>query len=201
MESAIFGLVGVILGAVLTVAREWWSQRVKDSKDAAFLAVQVVGQLDRFVAGCASVVSDDGLSEGRPDEQGYRRTQVTPPKFEPENFKVEWKSLPLELMFGVLDLPYKIGAANHSIEGAYEYQATPPDFEEFFEERQYQYALLGIEAARLSTALRHHAKLPLRVAKEWDPVGYMLQEKSKIEDFRQERALRNLAFHKLAGQG
>lgn len=196
MESAVFGLIGVVLGAVLTVAREWWSQRVKDVKDAAFLAVQVVGQLDRFVAGCASVVADDGLSEGRPDEQGYRRAQVTPPKFEPENFNVEWKSLPLELMYGVLDLPYKIGAANHSIENAYEYQATPPDFDEFFEERQYQYALLGIEAARLSTALRHHAKLPLRVAEEWDPVQYMLQARSKIDSLREDAATRNLAYQK-----
>jgi hypothetical protein len=174
----------VLLGAVLTVAREWWFQRRREKKDAEFLAVQVLGQLDRYVAGCANVVFDDGLSEGQRDENGYRRTQVSPPKFEPETLKVEWKALPLKLMYEILDLPYRAEVASHSVSAAFEYAATPPDFEEGFDERQFQYALLGLDAARLAAQLRVHAGLPTRSGSNWDPVANMEERKAKIEQER-----------------
>jgi hypothetical protein len=185
MESAIFGLVGVLLGAVLTVAREWWFQRTQDRKDAEFLAVQVLGQLERYVAGCANVVADDGLSQGQADEHGCRRIQVTPPKFEPELLKVEWKALPLDLMHEILDLPYRAEIANHSISAAFEYAASPPDFEEGFEERQLQYAALGLDAAQLAAKLRKHAGLPARSGGAWDPIAYIAGQRAKIRQERQ----------------
>ena len=191
MESAIFGLVGVLLGAVLTVAREWWFQRRRERKDAEFLSVQVLGQLDRYVAACANVVADDGLSEGQPDEHGYRRTQVSPPKFEPELLKVEWKALPLTLMYEILDLPYRAEIASHSVSAAFEYAAMPPDFEEGFEERQFQYAVLGLDAARLAEKLRQHAGLPARTGGAWDPVAHMAERKAQIEQERQKVASRH----------
>lgn len=150
MESAIFGLAGVALGALLTVAKEWWFQRRRDRKDAEYLAIQVSCMLERYVSRCAEVVGDDGLCEGQPDENGCRRIQVSVPKFEPELAKVEWKSLPAALMYEVLDFPNKTEIASGSVNAAFEYGATPPDFEEGFEERQYQFATLGIEASRLA---------------------------------------------------
>jgi hypothetical protein len=98
MESAIFGLLGVALGALLTVAKEWWFQRSRNRKDAEYLSIQVSCALEKYVAHCANVVSDDGLSYGQPNKDGYRETQVLPPKFEPESLMVEWMSLPANLM-------------------------------------------------------------------------------------------------------
>lgn len=191
MESAIFGLVGVALGALLTIAKEWWFQNSKNQKEAEYLSIQVSCALEQYVARCAEVVADDGLCEGRPDEQGYRRCQVSPPKFEPELLKVEWKSLPTNLMYEILDFPYRAEVAKQRVDGAFEYAATPPDFDEGFDERQFQYATLGIAASKLAAKLRKHVKLLARSPGDWDPVRYMEEQKSAIELQRMERATRH----------
>jgi hypothetical protein len=188
MESAIFGLVGVALGALLTVAREWWFQSRKNRKDSEYLSILVSCELERYVACCAEVVGDDGLSEGRPDERGYCTIQVETPKFEPLAFNVEWKSLPANLMHEILDFPYKAEVASRAVSAAFEYAATPPDFDEGFEERQLQYATLGIAASQLVAQLRKYAGLPARSVGEWDPVRYMEEQKAAIEVQRTERA-------------
>lgn len=187
MESAIFGLVGVALGGALTLAREWFFASRKNKKDAQFLAIQVSCALDRYVASCANVVGDDGLCEGRPDENGCRSCQVDTPKIEMDSFKVEWKSLPSTLMYRVLDLPYQAELANHRVGNAFEY-AHPPDYEEGFEERQYQYALLGIAAEKLASDLLKYAGLPQRTKADWDPTSFMESQLSEIVRTRAEQA-------------
>ena len=112
------------------------------------------------------------------------------PKFEPLAFGVEWKSLPANLMYEILDLPYKAEVANQCVSAAFEYAATPPNFEEGFEERQLQYATLGIAASQLTTKLRNYASLPTRSVGEWDPVRYMEEQKATIGVRRAERASR-----------
>jgi hypothetical protein len=151
--------------------------------------------LERYVSRCAEVVGDDGLCDGQPDKNGCRRIQVSVPKFEPELAKVEWKSLPAALMYEVLDFPNKTEIASGSVNAAFEYGATPPDFEEGFEERQYQFATLGIEASRLARKMRNHVGLPSKPAADWDPVAFMEKERSEILKRRKERTTRSgLAF-------
>ncbi len=191
MESAIFGLVGVVIGGLLTVAKEWWFQNRKSRKDAEYLSIQASCELERYVARCAEVVADNGLCEGRPDENGYCTPQVKPPEFDPKSFNVEWKSLPANLLYEVLDFPYKAELASQSVSAAFEYAATPPDFCEGFEERQFQYATLGIAASKLATKLRNHVGLPARSVGDWNPVHYMEEQKSTIESQRAERANRH----------
>jgi hypothetical protein len=188
MESAIFGLVGVALGALLTVAREWWFQSRKNKKDAEYLSILVSCELERYAACCAEVVGDDGLCQGQPDENGYSSIQVEAPKFEPHSFSVEWKSLPAHLMYEVLDFPYKAELASKSISAMFEYAATPPDFSEGFEERQLQYACLGLAALELADKLRGYVGLPLRDIGEWNPAEYMERHKADIESQRKKRA-------------
>ena len=189
MESAIFGLVGVVIGGLLTVAKEWWFQNRKSRKDAEYLSIQVSCELERYAAHCADVVGDDG--EARPDDNGYCTAQVQPPKFDPRSFSVEWKSLPANLMYEVLDFPYKAELASQSVSAAFEFAATPPDFCEGFEERQFQYATLGIAASQLATKLRSHVGLRARSVADWNPVRYMEEQRSAIELQRAERAKRH----------
>ncbi|MBK6865528.1 MAG: hypothetical protein IPG91_19455 [Ideonella sp.] len=187
LTPAIFGLIGVLLGSGLATLKEWWFSRRIDKRDARYLAVLVVGQLDRYVFACSEVVTDDGLCQGQRDEQGYRRSQVKPPRFNPEALTVEWRSIPADLMYDILDLPYKAEVAGHIIEGASE-NADPPDFEDYFEERQLQYANLGLQAAAIAARLRSAAKLPERSVAHWDPIAWMSEYKAKIEAARTERA-------------
>ena len=187
MESAIFGLVGVALGALLTVAKEWWFQSRKTRKDAEYLAIPVSCELERYMAKCAEVVGDDGLCEGQSDADGYHSIQVQTPKFDPMSLNVEWKSLPTNLMYEILDFPYKAEIANQTISAAFEYEAGPPDYWEGFEERHLQYATLGLAASQLATKLRKHVDLPARSVGDWDPVRYMEEKRSAIESQRTKR--------------
>lgn len=140
MDKAAYGLLGVVIGFFLTFVKDWWFERRRIKKEAEFLSIQMIYLLERFISGCAEVVSDDGLCHGQTDKGGYRSIQVSAPEFNPSEVEVKWKSLPTNLMYELLNFPSSVEATNFRISGAFEYAATPPDFDEGFEERQCQYA-------------------------------------------------------------
>ena len=78
MESAIFGLVGVVIGGLLTVAKEWWFHNRKNRKDSEYLAIQVSCELEWYVARCSDVVQDDGLCDGRSDRKPIEGLAAAP---------------------------------------------------------------------------------------------------------------------------
>ena len=94
-------------------------------------------------------------------------------------------------MYEVLDFPYKAELAGNSVSSSFEYAATPPDFSEGFEERQLQYACLGLLALKLAEKLRRYAGLTPRETGEWNPAEYMERCKAEIESLRHERASRS----------
>ncbi len=197
MDKTAYVLIGVVLGVLLNAIKEWWFQKGKNKKDLEYLAIRISCILDTFVNGCADVVADDGLCCGQPDQDGCRSIQTETPNFDPLSAEVEWKALPAKLMYEVLSLPNQIEAANHKISRTFEYAASPPDYEEGFEERQLQYAALGLKAYGLASELRSIGKLPPQVAQipeEWNPVQFMKESVDKIEKLQEERNARHKAF-------
>ncbi|HTV86969.1 MAG TPA: hypothetical protein VME63_16335 [Dyella sp.] len=188
METAIFGLIGVVVGAFLTIIKEWWFKAKEKEKNAEYLAILITSMLERFVVGCAEVVADDGLYHGQLNSQGERETHTVPPTFDPLSIQVEWKALPANLMNDLLSFPLEIESARTQIDGALEFVSSPPDYEEFFEERQYQYALLGLRASKLSAQLRAHVRLPSRQGGGHSPVSYMQTQLEEIDRRRAEHA-------------
>jgi len=187
LESAVFGLIGVLVGAILTGVREWWFQKRKNKKDAEYLAILVSCQLEKFIAGCAGVAGDDGLCEGQTDKDGYSSIQVESPTLALNDLKVEWKVLPANLMYSILQFPYKAELVAQKTN--YEFNhASPPDYSEAFEERQLQYSILGMEASRLVAQLLKYVALPEAKQDEWDPIAFMREQKAKIDSLRQKRA-------------
>ena len=191
MDKAAYGLIGVGLGFLLTVLKDWLIHRTKNQKDVEYLCIHVTCMLDRFVEGCSAVVGDNGLCQGQPDKDGYSKIQVSTPFFNPDKLEVEWKSLPTKMMYRVLNFPLDIENANSLIDSTFEEAATPPDYSEGFEERQYQYAKLGIKANELATALRILGKLPLKEIGGWDSIQFMEDNKRKIEKLREDRYKNN----------
>jgi hypothetical protein len=188
MEAGIFALLGVVVAAFLSLLKEWWLQGRKELKDSEYSAVQVVIQLDRFVAECAHVVGEVSTYVPIPSENGYGRIQETPPKFEPDALKVEWKLLPPKLMYKVFDLPLRADIAHLVVRDAFQI----PDFGEGFEEWQIQYATLGLEAAALARALRIHAELPANTREGWEPENYLREQRAHIEKKQLGRAPQTL---------
>lgn len=183
MTEALIGLVGVIVGALMTAAKDIWVERRSRRKNAEYLAIRVVSMLDRFVEGCTGVAGDDGLSYGQPNEEGEREIQVSAPDFEVQSLDVDWKSIPAELMYEILSFPDLVSAATHRVSGAFEF-ADPPDYEEGFEERQYQYALLGLKASQIAIKLRRKYRLPEHEHRDWSPIDYLRETQERINEVR-----------------
>lgn len=188
MDKAAYGLIGVALGFSLTIIKEWWFEKRKNQKTIEFLSIQVICMLDRFINGCVEVVQDDGLFQGQYHPDGCCHPVVTQPKVEPEILNVEWKVLPAILMYEILNFPNEIEVANNRISAEFEFSASPPDYDEGFEERQYQYTLLGLKAYVLASKLRKLSKFPEKMEKGWNPIKYLDEQKLKIEALRKRRA-------------
>lgn len=184
MSSAIFGLLGVLLGSFLTVAKEWWFERRRNQKEVEFLSIHLVCLLEKFIDGCIGVIQD----HGEYDERNCLTVTVSSPMFEPQSLKVEWKALPSKLMYEIVNFPNEIEIANRQISNEFEFSASSPDYDEGFEERQYQYALLGLKAFELSKKLRDLAKLPEYEIRGFDPIKILNEDKSKTEALRKRRA-------------
>ncbi|UCV13693.1 hypothetical protein [Quatrionicoccus australiensis] len=180
MESAVFGLIGVVIGSLLTIAKEWWFQQRRAKKDATYLSIKVSCELLKFAGSCANVAGDSGEEDGN----GCCIPRTSTPSFKPEMFDVEWKALPDRLMFEILDLPFKIEQADETISGVYEYVAGPPDYSEWYEERQLQYATLGLFALNVAAQLRSYVGLTFASDDNCYPRGYLEQKKALIEKKR-----------------
>ena len=187
MEKYLFGLGGIILGALLAFAKELFVEQRSRKREAEYLAIRVVCILDSFLDGCADVVNDDGLYHGQSDKDGYSRVQVQSPTLNLDLEDVNWKSLPSDLMYEILTFPNLIAEANSFINSTFEYAANPPDFSEGFEERQFQYSALGKKAAALSNKIRESYKIPNRQLSSWDVVEYVNTEFNKISAIRAKR--------------
>ena len=187
MDKFVFTLIGIFLGAILTIGRELYAEKRSRKKDAEYLAIRLICILDTFMERCASVVGDNGLYHGQTDEQGYSRIQEPAPDLDIKINDVNWKALPSELMYEILSFPNLISDADRLIGSTFELAACPPDYSEGFEERQNQYSLLGLKASTLSSKLRSKYKIPKNQITNWDIVEYLQLEQNKIKELRHKR--------------
>jgi hypothetical protein len=160
LKTAIFSLIGVIVGAFLATAKDFWFERRRQKKDLSYLAILVVNKFDRFVAGCIEVTRDDGLCYGQRDEQGCKVPQVEHPAIDFMSIDVEWRSLSPKLMYEILNFSTLIEDAKSYISIVTEYEAGPPDYEEYFAISTIKFSELGLLAIELSNKLRELGNLP-----------------------------------------
>lgn len=141
------------------------------SRSARYLAIRVVCRLDAYIRDCAAVVNDNGTCMGEREHDGYLHPQIPLP--DPPDFAtdIDWKSIDANLAYRLLSLSNDIGVANDLIQGASN-NASPPDFEELFEEREDQYSKLGLKAHTLAQELRSRYQIPTREfgVLDWNPV-------------------------------
>lgn len=152
--TAAAGLGGVYLGAWLTTRRDDAREARRKNQELYYLTALLGAHLDRYGAGCLAVAYDDGTSEGRPAGADglYHQAVVSLPLFDPLALEVDWKALPPELMYAILELPARAAEVNRSLEDPGFFD--PPDFSSYFDARQLGYVGLGLEADGLARRLR-----------------------------------------------
>ena len=183
MEKIIIGLVGVVVGSILTLAKDLLNLYLNRKERAKYLAIRVTFQLESFVDECIEVARDDGRVMG-PDEQGCIQLYTSPASISFESLDVDWKSLPIDLMYKILNLPSNIKNAEERISGVADFGSGPPMYEEETEERRLQHVKLGLVADDLSKELRIKYNLPER---ERDLKKILKKLKFEINKIRQKR--------------
>lgn len=196
--TGVIGIAGVIIGSLITVGQAAVGAWIKRRKESAYLAILVVAHLDRLAAGCQYVALDDGTKYGRPagsDGQEYQAT-ASAPEFRPLELNVDWKVLPRDLMYAILELPSKIERIQNRLAGIAEYDDNYPDHTEWFWSRRRDYAELGLEVSAVAKRLRVHAGMPIEQARagDWTAEGELHQIIQKIDNARARSEQRNAAF-------
>ena len=179
--TAIFGLVGVMVGGALTLVHAEYKDRKSQSKDLGYLAIHVVRALEAYVDKAMSVFWDDG----RPGEP--ERMDAPYPEFKPEEITGEWKSMPAELAYRIFNLQTKTAYAVREIKSAL-FEGMYDEHNDYYEHRQRKFGDLTEEAIAISDDLRTLAKLPAREPNPgWDPFKMF---KQALADRRAQQAQR-----------
>lgn len=148
-------LTGIWLTHWFTLKREKLASEDRLQREHYFIATELVFLLERYADECAGVATDDGEY----DASGERDTVTALPVLTLDDVKGDWRVLPGLLMFRIRELLMLQHESKRMIAGAAEYD-TPPDYKCYFQERQYQYARLGLKAIIQARRLRKSAGLP-----------------------------------------
>jgi hypothetical protein len=180
--SAISGFLAVLVGtAVIPSIRSYFSRR----QAARYLAIRVVCTLDKYVDDCAMVATD----WGRENQEGASEPQVSAPPVPSYPNDLDWHSIDYSLMYKILSLPTiaekVLGIVSNASEHAY-----PPDYREYFEARNFQYATLGLKAFEVTVKLREKYRIPDQDPTEWDPVSCLREEIQDIKNLQEKRRSR-----------
>jgi len=191
--EAIFGLIGVLLGSGISWFQSFWQHEKERNKSAKYLAVRIVCVLDKYLNDCTDVVTDDGLSYGQRTSDGCLEPQVkTPgPPVYPDD--VDWKSIDHELMYRLLSFPSEVADGDRMISFTWDI-AGPPDYEDWFDERKFQYSQFGLMAYKLSDDLSSKYGIKKRVYNNWDPI---VDLKRELQTVVKRKHLRNEEYKKI----
>lgn len=177
MEILISCVVGIFIGYVPTFITEYRSL----TRNAKYLAIRVICILDDYVEHCLLVVNDDGTIQGMPAREEYHEPQQPEPNAPIFPSDIDWKCIDHQIAYRILNLPNEASIAKRMIQEAGN-KATSPDYEELFEERQFQYARLGLDAIGITDELRKAYALPKATNKKVK--DYLIEIEQKLRGDR-----------------
>jgi hypothetical protein len=189
VESAIFGLLGVITGSLLTTIKEWFFEHRKSQKDAEYLAILVSRELQRFRTACEKVVQDYNeiaYYDHDPEYDTYSSAIGECPEFKPESIDVNWKSIPPRITDQIFFIPTEIEAAHRYI--GFMFNVGSSDNADCDEELAFRFAGLGVKAIALAHKLRKTVGLPADKFTRKDEDDWLAEQIRDMEVIRSKRA-------------
>ncbi|KEY39998.1 MULTISPECIES: hypothetical protein [Pantoea] len=146
-------IAGILLTHHFTLRRERLAAEDKLQKEKHFIATELVFMLEQFAEACASVATDSGYENNK----HVTAPSVPQPELSYSAVTGDWRALPVRLMYKLRELPVLKTESDRTIDAA---EFIPPDFDELFEARQYEYTRLGLKAIILAHRLRRLAGFP-----------------------------------------
>lgn len=171
MSDSYAGLIGTVVGALITGGFAWFTDwrknRKTNQKELEVLALKLTYKLELYVAQCLECSEDDGR-EYYDDDGGcgsgssFKGYQIEFPEFTLGKFEdIEWKLLPVGLMHEIFTLPSKVSNARQrfSIELNDFFEHWNDDYPTTF--RAKELTDLAVYFYVISCKLRKLAGLPL----------------------------------------
>ena len=157
--SALLGAWG---GAFWTDRRERRREEEKRRRESSYLSILVLAHLNQIVETCYDISYDDGTIEGQPvDEDGWHRPTVQSPKITWTDLDVDWRVLPSDLMYDILNIPDKIRSIDGAVNLKSNLDGDPPKFFAVFLLRQREYVSFGLHVSDVARRLCQHADIPV----------------------------------------
>lgn len=186
--STIFpGIIVALVGGVvlwgLNWLREWLTAKWNRHTEAEVLAFSLASELDRLISACYEVAHDP---RDRDRETGYWEPTVETPNLEwSENLK--WAAFPRSLHYRIRALPNKIDAAIKSSAAEGEWGDGPPDYADYFREREDRFSWIGLEACVLRQELAENYGVEMIYRGEWEPEEGFKDKIRKYAKLKEER--------------
>ena len=177
--SAFAGFFGVLVGTALV---PWVRDHFSRRKAARYLAIRVVCVLDKYVDDCASVAEDYGVPDHETGHNIARKERPSSPSYPTD---IDWNSIDHKVMYDLLSLPNVADKAAEVVD-------SESDEDSFFETRSFEYATLGLAAAKLAARLRKTYGIRVQERSEgdplaWDPISVMHKQLQHINKRREAR--------------
>ena len=185
-SDAISGLVGVVIGAFISILGDEFRQWREKKRRGHYLAVRVSPLIEKFIEECADVVEDKGIE----DKNGVTNGNVADPAeiYLPED--VDWKSIKPSLMQDIVTLPDRVRKTRQHIAFVLNYVAVPPEWVEFFAVRSRVYLKLGMEAIELVDKIRKYHRIPQEIPWQGSPTNRLRLESEK-DSLRKKQELKS----------
>jgi hypothetical protein len=181
MPEAYIGIVGVVIGVILTYVAEWWRSARDTQKNARYLAVRMVCILDEFVNMCAAKTGDELDDELRYSDPAPQPELASFPE------DLDWTSIDHQLAYAILNLPNRINYTRKSLIFISNYAHE----DGLLEEVHYKYSILGLLGADITEQLRKKYDIPAQLQNpnypDWNPHKSLLETKEAIERARKKR--------------
>ncbi|WP_112286866.1 hypothetical protein [Rahnella sp. AN3-3W3] len=189
MQGFLGGAAAVGVPLFFNLAKEVIFDRRKIRAERAYISVQLIFLLDKFVSECAEVSWDRGFDEiyQEPDSPEYLKIQVEPPVFDMSTVKGEYKYLEPTLIYRLQSIDIELLKIKQKIREMTDDPNFGPEFmDRYILLRRELYADIGLNVALLSESLRD--KLKIDADHGWKPKERLLRSKGHIARIKSKAA-------------
>lgn len=186
MQGFLGGAVAISFPLVFNLVKEIYFDKRKRKEEQAYISVQLVFQLDKFVARCADVAWDRGYDPFcmEPDESELEsQTQI--PAFDMSSIKGEHKYLQPEMLAKLHSIEIKLNQANEALHDEDSSWLYGGPRWEYFELRRKHYGEVGLYAASIAKELRN--EFNIETTHGWVPSESIHQSIIDLEEIKAER--------------
>lgn len=171
--------------------REHLTAKWRRQTEAEVLAFSLATELDRLISECSDVINDPRMED---PQTGMTEATVGIPSIAFGD-NLPWSAFPKSLHYRVRALPNKIDAAVRSCASEAEYGDGPPDYLDYFREREIRFAWIGLEATALRFELTKTYGVEYLDRGSWNPEDDFKATIVKIEKVKAE--MKNWPVHPL----